>query len=523
MKKNKVIFIAFMVWLMAMPAFGASVTGGGNVDGTAIAPTTVTTTGNITSSAGTVSGVTVSGTTIFANASSFSGSYPSIAARYPNESSYVVSLFDSGATTTWQYISGTGYLADDTTNYVLGSKSIKWITTEASKIVRGDWVTNFNLSEYSAFRVKCYIDIPANLTQINFYFGNTALTAYYHFGLVHAGGSIGFLQQGWNDIVFNLYKADVTGSPSWSTIQNIRITANSSASGPISINFNEMTFLKNNIRGGIVIFSFDDGYQNIYYNAKPIFDKYNYAATEFVIGSLSGVTPYMFPAHLHILQDAGWDIGSHTWTHANMLTNTNAQNEIEMQTMQAWLRGNGFRAWDIFAYPYGYYNDSVKSIVQKYARCARKVQSYFSPVQPYPLAFNPYEIPAMALDSSMSISGATGYVNNLVTYGGVLLFYGHNISGTSGVSTWSSTDLDTLLAWIKSKNSLRVMTFSEYLNSLVTDTGAPQYVTVPVIASGTTTPATTPTKVGDIFVDKVLHKVFISDCTTSSSCWNLLN
>jgi hypothetical protein len=47
--------------------------------------------------------------------------------------------------------------------------------------------------------------------------------------------------------------------------------------------------------------------------------------------------------------------------------------------------------------------------------------------------------------------------------------------------------------------------------------------TKPSISSGTTAPATTPGKVGDIFVDTTAHKVYIADGTTNSGNWLILN
>jgi hypothetical protein len=46
---------------------------------------------------------------------------------------------------------------------------------------------------------------------------------------------------------------------------------------------------------------------------------------------------------------------------------------------------------------------------------------------------------------------------------------------------------------------------------------------VPAIFTGTAAPATTPTKIGDMFVDTTNHKIYVSDGTTNSSNWRVLN
>lgn len=46
---------------------------------------------------------------------------------------------------------------------------------------------------------------------------------------------------------------------------------------------------------------------------------------------------------------------------------------------------------------------------------------------------------------------------------------------------------------------------------------------VSLVSSGIVAPATTPTKIGDIYVDTVAHKFYISDGTSSSANWVLIN
>lgn len=55
-------------------------------------------------------------------------------------------------------------------------------------------------------------------------------------------------------------------------------------------------------------------------------------------------------------------------------------------------------------------------------------------------------------------------------------------------------------------------------------TDVPQLLySFPTIATGTSAPATTPTKVGDIFVDTTGKKVYVSAGTSSSADWLVLN
>ena len=46
---------------------------------------------------------------------------------------------------------------------------------------------------------------------------------------------------------------------------------------------------------------------------------------------------------------------------------------------------------------------------------------------------------------------------------------------------------------------------------------------VPSISTGIVAPATTPAKVGNVYIDTVLSKVYISTGTSSSADWKLMN
>ena len=46
---------------------------------------------------------------------------------------------------------------------------------------------------------------------------------------------------------------------------------------------------------------------------------------------------------------------------------------------------------------------------------------------------------------------------------------------------------------------------------------------MPIISSGTTAPATTPTKVGDVYLDTTAKKVYFATGTSSSADWTITN
>ena len=52
---------------------------------------------------------------------------------------------------------------------------------------------------------------------------------------------------------------------------------------------------------------------------------------------------------------------------------------------------------------------------------------------------------------------------------------------------------------------------------------APSQASTPSISSGVVVPASTPFKVGDIYIDTALDKVYVATATASSADWTILN
>lgn len=69
--------------------------------------------------------------------------------------------------------------------------------------------------------------------------------------------------------------------------------------------------------------TFDDGYSIQYQQAAPMLDRYEATATFFVMGSGwqgDGVHTYMMPDQILDLAQRGYEIGSHTVNHANLVS-----------------------------------------------------------------------------------------------------------------------------------------------------------------------------------------------------------
>lgn len=144
-------------------------------------------------------------------------------------------------------------------------------------------------------------------------------------------------------------------------------------------------YLAKNIeeRKSWIVCTFDDGYSGLNDYALPIMKKYGYTATVFVCTGLIGkdnkwnnkdavLRQHLNMDELQNLHQHGWEIASHGVSHFNLLKLTDEEMEHELKESYDFLSTK----WGMvltYAYPYGAYNDFIKSRVGKYYKYAFSV------------------------------------------------------------------------------------------------------------------------------------------------------
>ncbi len=122
--------------------------------------------------------------------------------------------------------------------------------------------------------------------------------------------------------------------------------------------------------GGVVSITFDDGFSNMYTNARPVLQANKFPATFYLIANYVGAPSYMTVAQVKALQGDGHEIGGHSATHANLTTLSGAAFEQEIAGSKTTLEAN-FGPIKSLAYPYGAYNASVKARAGQLYQTAR--------------------------------------------------------------------------------------------------------------------------------------------------------
>ena len=112
-----------------------------------------------------------------------------------------------------------------------------------------------------------------------------------------------------------------------------------------------------------IAITFDDGYRDVFQNALPIMERYGYIGTVYVIVDQIGVSGYLETEHLSQLLAAGWEIGSHTKSHANLRkVNTNLTKEIQDSRLH--LENLLNTPITSFAYPFGISSSVIRQWVR---------------------------------------------------------------------------------------------------------------------------------------------------------------
>ncbi|TXK76937.1 polysaccharide deacetylase family protein [Paenibacillus sp. N3.4] len=113
-----------------------------------------------------------------------------------------------------------------------------------------------------------------------------------------------------------------------------------------------------------VLLTFDDGYANNAEVALPILKRHGFPATLFLSTGAVGQPGYVSWKQVQELAAAGWDIMPHGMTHPHLpQLSIDKQREEIKESRHLIEQQLGHRA-DVFAYPYGEYNEATKKILK---------------------------------------------------------------------------------------------------------------------------------------------------------------
>jgi peptidoglycan/xylan/chitin deacetylase (PgdA/CDA1 family)/PKD repeat protein len=199
-----------------------------------------------------------------------------------------------------------------------------------------------------------------------------------------------------------------------------------------------------------VTFTFDDGYQSLGI-VRPLFKQFGMVATAFPIVTAIGTPGMATWEDLQGLVADGWEIGSHTMTHVNLVNCTDSQLIYEVAgsviTLQDHLNTDVYA----LAFPYGAgANDPrVMAAVKDYYYFARNTYPWvYNPVPPSPFGLTCYEA-----FSDTTPQTVIQWIEDAKSHNGWIMIDLHNIvNGTANPGdaySYGTDQLTQILQYIK--------------------------------------------------------------------------
>jgi len=161
---------------------------------------------------------------------------------------------------------------------------------------------------------------------------------------------------------------------------------------------------------GMVSFTFDDGYRNVYDDALPILDRAGIRSTQSIITGGTFVDPnYITRAQLKVMAARGHEIASHTRTHAALATVSVRRAWDEIAGSKNDLATLGIRTVS-FAYPFGSYSDATMSLVKGagYVGARSSDEGYNTP------SSDPYHLLSQNVNNDVQIGTVTGWIDTAI-------------------------------------------------------------------------------------------------------------
>lgn len=301
---------------------------------------------------------------------------PSLKVPTPAEK-FVFQQFQAG--NGYEKSAGTGTLSEDTSDFVVGTQSLKLVTAgdEVQTHVRKKSVGPYDFTGRD-LRVTFKVEGLAHVETFEIFLSSDNLaTNNVHYPISEpvqpyiADGEWAGVTISWGDLVNNF----PPGTINREKVNFIEFRFEDDKKAPVTFHVNEVAAVPEPA-SGLVSIVFDDGWESTYIRARPYLDKYGFRAGACIIRDIVGTANYMSLAQLRNLQTmGGWDIFAHADTVANHNAGyANLENsvvEAELQGIKRWLIENGFKRRDLFAWPQGSYTASQMTMARRFFNAVR--------------------------------------------------------------------------------------------------------------------------------------------------------
>lgn len=378
----------------------------------------------------------------------------------------------------------------DTTDHAIGSESAKVVTPVNASTGCGFAVfTGSTLPDMTGYDPVIWVKIAgmANTIDFTFWVGGSSLTNAYIWNLNESGTSFPYLRDGdWYRITLPLGKATINGSaPNLATLNSWQIRIFDNGISPITMQFGGWGYVPRQTAypNGVVTLRFDDLFASCITTSAPKMAQYGFAGTAYAIAETlqnPGSFPtYATTADAHKLEEIfGWEVASHANT-AALHNQTSGQGGLgtvgytaypaasqvaDMKACRDYLRSEGYRAPDLFAWPQGAWDFTSRHSAQQVFTSAITLANHMHETAP---PADPHRIRCYAPPNGVTGATLTAEVDKAIAGKQWLTFLFHNIlvAPTGSPLDIGTTAFNTLIDYLNT-NNVPVRLTSEVLKAV---------------------------------------------------------
>lgn len=366
---------------------------------------------------------------------------------------------DSG----WTNYFNNGEVSLDSTDFISGTASVKIVTVANSSTACGARKTISPSLNWRNKTFKIWVKAD-NWDLINLAYlvisTSGSFASSYRISLKPFMTNPVYYNGRWVELILPQSKFVVrNGTPDWSTVNDVMVQVFGEAGGTTTIKFDGMSVIDNPTKALISI-TFDDGHISQFTLAKPVLDKYGYAATNFIIPDYVGTDNYNTQDQVDIEADCGWDISGHHQTNFHDLSPT--ERVAALKSIRSYLNSHGYKGSDIFAYPNGAEDPDINKIVRRFFSVARTIVDAPQSIN----YMDPLRISCRLVHNYDTPSTVQGWIDSAIANNEWLILCFHKItSPATNAIHYTPADFTTVIDYIATKG-VPVLPMSEALNKI---------------------------------------------------------
>jgi peptidoglycan/xylan/chitin deacetylase (PgdA/CDA1 family) len=345
--------------------------------------------------------------------------------------------------TDWaDFYGGDGEVSFDTTDYISGTGSLKvLVNSNASNSGARTYVDP--AEDWSNKFIKIYVKSNDwdNLQEVRLRISTEdQFVSYYQINLRTLLTFPGDHNNEWVEFIVPTSSFTTEGTPDWTTVNQLIVLGKGVNGEAPTLWFDEYALIAR-ASDSMLSITFDDAHSSDYVEAREVMETYGYKGTIFVVPELIDTTGRLTQTQVDALHNEGWEISGHGNTNLTTLTTTEV--EEDLKTTKNYLMTYGYRGGEIYAYPNGAHNSTIRALVQKYFSLARTIASHSQPIT----YMNPLMLHSKIVHDYDSVATVEGWITDAVNNNEWLILTFHRIvDETPGSATeYAKDDLQEII------------------------------------------------------------------------------